>query len=70
MGGVVADCNNKVEGAGNTVQPQLAYAEDCVNAAGDVLLQHAGALAAVAVAFGLLVMLAACVAICYYYLVD
>ena len=47
--GEQADCNDKVEGAGNKVQPQLAYSKvqgsakrwspGCVNAAGKARLK-------------------------------
>ena len=68
--GEQTDCNDKVEGAGNTVQPQLAYSTDCFDAAAAILTEWAADLAIVALAFGLIVILAACLAICYYYLVD
>ena len=68
--GEQTDCNDKVEGAGNKVQPQLAYSTDCFEAAAEILMGWAGTLAILAVTFGLVVILAACLAICYYYLVD
>ena len=52
------------------MQPHLAYSKDCFDAAADILTEWAGTLAIVAFAFGLIVILAACLAICYYYLVD
>ena len=49
---------------------QFYQSKDCFDAAAEILTGWAGTLALVAVAFGLLVILAACLAICYYYLVD
>ncbi len=70
MNGEATDCNDAVLGAGNKAQTHLVFTKDCVTALFSVQSEHARIMALFALIFGLVVILAACIAICLYYLVD
>jgi hypothetical protein len=66
----VSDCNDRVTGPGNSALTGLVHIKDCVDASFGVLSEHARIMALFAIIFGVVVLVAACVSICLYYLVD